>query len=157
RSRDLRVSHQDRMGIGRAIARPGSARTQAGVRYATCARAQLSRVVYRSDRPDQSVRGGRSSRARRVRLAPVDVEHLESGTGAAGLAAPEDPHLRSADQCDAETLSAIHRSAGLQAMEVLPRARTMDAAASRVRAARVSFVNSQFPIPNSQEGRSFGI
>src|SRR5690349_5140425 len=125
------------MGIDRALARPGPARPQAGVRHAACARPQLSRVLYRSDRPDQSVRGGRSARARRLRLAPVDDEYLESGTGAAGLAAPQDSHVRSQDRCDAETLSAIHRIARLQALEVLPRPRAMDAAATRVRAPRV--------------------
>ena len=64
-----RTAH--RLGIGGALARPGTARPQAGVRHAARARAQLLRAVHRLHRPRQSVRRGRSARARALRLAVV--------------------------------------------------------------------------------------
>ena len=56
RSRDLRLPPERPLGIGRAIARPGPARPQAGVRDAARARAQLLRSVRRLHRPRHRLR-----------------------------------------------------------------------------------------------------
>ena len=138
RSRDLRVPRASRLGVGGAIARSGSPRPQADVCDTPRAGAQLFRGLHRLHRPHQSVRRGRSARAGVLRLAAGRPEHLEGRAAAAGLAAPAHRLVGSPCGPPETSISRVSSSPRLQAMEVLPRARPVDATATGVSPSRMN-------------------
>src|SRR5262245_48720515 len=138
------------MGLGCALARSGTARSQAALRDAARARAQLRRVVCRFHWRYQSLRRGRPACHGRLRLAAVREERLEGRADAARLAASTAHSLSREDRRDAAQISSLSRGTRLQAVEVLQRSRALDTAAAGVRPAGVSELNFQRPIPNCQ-------
>src|SRR5207302_1640163 len=90
RSRDLRVSRPTSpLGIDRAVARPRSAWTQAGLRHAARAGDELFRSIYRLYRADYGVRRGEPCGGDgRLRLEARGHECVESRADAPRLSAP---------------------------------------------------------------------
>ena len=80
------------MGIGGALARPGTARAQAGLRHAPRARRELSRHLRGPHGRITAFTVVDLRDAGRLRLAPVGEERLEGRADAARHAAPAAAH-----------------------------------------------------------------